>query len=109
MRESKGRGQSDLGMRVFEIIEIGAPDDLVSRCYDIFNMLSIVVNMLVSILYTFESIRVVHGALLLKIEAITVAFFAIDYVLRLWTAKFLYPKLSKKKALWSYIISFKGI
>lgn len=103
------RSRADVGKRIFEIIEVGAPDDVVSRCYDIVNMLSIIINLLVSILYTFERIRVVHGPMLLKIEAITVAFFAIDYILRLWTAKFLYPKLTKKKAVWSYIISFKGV
>ena len=103
------RSRADVGKRIFEIIEVGAPDDVVSRCYDIVNMLSIIINLLVSILYTFEGIRVVYGPMLLKIEATTVAFFAIDYILRLWTAKFLYPKLTKKKAVWSYIISFKGV
>ena len=34
--------------RTFEIIEIGAQDDFFSRLYDIFNMLSIVINLLVS-------------------------------------------------------------
>ena len=47
--------------RTFEIIEIGAQDDLVSRVYDIFNMLSIVLNLAVSILYTFEEYRTAYG------------------------------------------------
>jgi len=34
--------------RVFEIIEIGAPDDYVSRMYDLVNSLAIVVNLVVS-------------------------------------------------------------
>ena len=53
--------------RIFEIIEIGAPDDHVSRTYDFFNILSIVVNLVVSIMITFDSIRDVYGALLLTI------------------------------------------
>ena len=85
--------------RVFEIIEIGAPEDYVSRAYDLVNMLSIIVNLTVSILYTFEEFRVSHGVLLLTIEAVTVAFFAVDYILRLWIATFLRPKLSEPKAL----------
>ena len=104
---AKGSGLSR--KRVFEIIEIGAPGDYVSRIYDLFNALSIVVNLTVSILYTFEDFRTTHGPLLLTIEAITVAFFALDYGLRLWTASFLRPQLSNGNAIWKYIISFNGI
>lgn len=95
--------------RVFEIIEIGAPEDYVSRAYDVVNMLSIVVNLLVSVLYTFESIRTDYGSLLLGVEKITVIFFAVDYVLRVWTAKYLFPKCSDWRARWKYAWSFKGL
>lgn len=95
--------------RIFEIIEIGAPEDHVSRAYDVVNMTSIVINLIVSILYTFENIRNEHAALLLSIEAVTVAFFAVDYCLRLWTAKYRYPKKSEFRALRAYIFSFSGI
>ena len=95
--------------RTFEIIEIGAQDDVPSRVYDVFNMLSIVVNLAVSILETFEEVRSVYGPLLLDIEAVTVAFFAVDFFLRLCTAKHLYPKKTEKKALIAYLTSFKGI
>ena len=95
--------------RLYEVIEIGALDDRISRCYDIFNLLSIAVNLVVSILYTFEEIRAEYGALLLTIEAITVAFFAVDYALRVYTAKCRFPKKSEGKALWAYATSFNGI
>ena len=95
--------------RVFEIIEVGAPDDRVSRLYDVFNTLSIVVNLTVSIMYTFNYMEAVYGPTLLTIEAITVAFFAVDYFLRLWTASYLRPNLSDRKALLKYITSFNGI
>lgn len=95
--------------RAFDIIEIGVLDDTVSRAYDIVNMLSIIINLTVSILYTFESIRQVHGPLLLQVEAVTVAFFAVDYILRLWTARCRNPKNSELKAVWQYVTSFSGI
>ena len=95
--------------RAFEIIEIGALGDYTSRAYDVVNMTSIVINLLVSILYTFESIRSEHGTLLLSVEAVTVAFFAADYALRLWTAKCRFPKKTELKALWAYMSSFSGI
>ncbi len=95
--------------RVFEIIEIGAPEDYVSRVYDLVNLLSIVINLTVSVMYTFEEFRTQYGPLLVTIEAVTVAFFAADYLLRLWTARYLRPKLPPGKALLKYIFSFNGI
>lgn len=95
--------------RVFEIIEVGAPDDYVSRIYDFFNSFVIILNLTVSVMYTFQTMRQEHGPLLLSIENATVAFFAVDYLLRLWTARFLYPQISTGKALFKYIVSFNGI
>lgn len=69
--------------RIFEIIEVGKDYDYPSRIYDFINALTIIINLFVSILYTFAEIRAQHGALLLCIERITVAFFAADYLLRL--------------------------
>ena len=83
---------SALRKRIFEIIEIGAPEDYVSRIYDFFNMFAIIINLLVSVLYTFEEYRTAYGSIFLIIEAITVAFFALDYALRLLTTKCKYPK-----------------
>ena len=60
--------------RLHEIIEVGASYDRTSRLYDLTNSLAIVVNLIVSVLYTFESIRTVYGPWLLSVEAATVAF-----------------------------------
>lgn len=95
--------------RVFEIIEVGNDIDIISRSYDFLNALCIIVNLLVSILYTFEEVRNVCGSFLLIIEEVTVIGFAIDYILRLWTAKHLYPSYSEKRALKKYALSFTGI
>ena len=73
--------------RTFEIIEIDAQDDAVSRAYDFLGLFAIAINLLSSILFTFTEYRAAFGGVLLTIEAVTVAFFAIDYVLRLMTAK----------------------
>jgi len=45
----------------------------------------------------------------LAVRHITVAFFAIDYFLRVFTAKYLHPKKSEIKAVWGYMKSFTGI
>jgi len=95
--------------RVFEVIEVGSHGDNASRLYDLFNALAIVVNLAASVMYTFESLRESHGPLLLTIEAVTVAFFAVDYALRLWTSRCLHPSLSPGKALLKYSFSFSGL
>ena len=46
-----------LRKRTFEIIEVGTFDDYASRVYDFVNSMAIVVNLLVSMLYTFEEVR----------------------------------------------------
>lgn len=95
--------------RLFEIIEIGLPGDVASQVYDAFNILSIVINLVVSVMYTFDDLHAKFGPWLVTVEAITVAFFALDYCLRLWTAKFLRPSLSEPRAVLRYIFSFSGL
>ena len=102
-------GMSALRKRIFEIIEVGKDGDYASRAYDFVNMFTIVINLACSVLYTFEEIRIEYGALLLTLEAVTVAFFALDFLLRVLTAKQRYPKLSEGKALLKYISSLTGI
>ena len=95
--------------KLFHVLEVGPEEDPIGRGYDIVNLLSILINLLASILYTFEEVRSPYGDILLNIERATVAFFALDYVLRLWTAKYLHPKLPPLQALWEYVKSFKGL
>ena len=95
--------------RLFEIIEIGSYFDHASKAYDYFNITSIIVNLVVSIMLTYQEMRTGYGDMLLVIEKITVAFFAVDYVLRLLTAKCLYPDQTEGKALKKYIFSFSGL
>ena len=95
--------------RVSEIVEAGAADDFVSRTYDVGSTLILLINVAVTILYTFDSMELRYGKTLLLVEAVTVAFFAVDYSLRLWTAPFVRPNLSAGRATWKYFISFTGL
>lgn len=99
----------DRRKRLFEIIEIGLPGDVASQVYDAFNILSIVINLVVSVMYTFDDLHARFGPWLVTIEAVTVAFFAADFAMRLWTAKFLRPSLSEPRAVLRYIFSFSGL
>ena len=95
--------------RLSEIIEVGYDLDKISRLYDFIHVVSIVLNLLASIALTYDNVRVKYESVLLVIESVTIAFFAIDYLLRLFTAKFLFPELTEWHALRKYIFSFTGL
>jgi len=95
--------------RLFEIIEIGSNYDAVCWGYDFFNTFTILLNLTVSIMYTFDNMELKYGPLLLTLERLTVAFFAIDFVLRIFTAKYLYPDVTEPRAISKYLFSFSGI
>ena len=95
--------------RVSEIIEVGASDDIPSRCYDFASTLILLINVAVTVMYTFDSMEQRYGGILLLAEALTIAFFAVDYGLRLWTAQIVRPGLSEAQAVWRYFSSFTGI
>ena len=99
----------DRRRRLHEIIEVGGSEDRISRLYDLLGSLAIVVNLAVSVLYTFAQVRDTYGPWLLSVEAVTVAFFAVDHCLRLWTARFLFPKVTEARAVWQYMTSFSGV
>jgi len=95
--------------RLYEIVEVGAADDWISRGYDLLGTVAIVVNLIVTLLYTFDDMELHYGKYLLTVEAVTVAFFAVDYLLRLISVRFRYPVLSEPKAVCKYVFSFAGI
>lgn len=95
--------------RLFEIIEIGSNYDAVCWGYDFFNTFTIILNLTVSILYTFDNMELKYGPFLLTLERLTVAFFAIDFALRVYTARYMYPDVSQPRAISKYLLSFSGI
>lgn len=95
--------------RVYEILEVRTGTDRAAHIYDFIYLLSIILNLSVSILYTYEKYRARYGTLFLILENITVAMFCIDYILRIWTAKYMHPESSGPRAVRKYILSFTGI
>ena len=85
--------------RIFQIIEVGNDLDTISRIYDFINVVSIILNILASILYTYSAVRQQYGDILLLVEGVTVAFFTVDYILRLFTARYVYPRLKEGHAI----------
>ena len=95
--------------KLFDIIEVGGEVSWMSRCYDVFSAVAILVNIAVVFMSTYAELRLSYGKIFTLIEAVTVVFFSIDYVLRIWTANILYPNKSRLRAILKYALSFTGI
>ena len=76
--------------RIFHIIQIGTRDDLPSRLFDIFIVCVIFLNLFATFFATFDAADD-FKTLINVIEWTTVIIFSIDYLLRIWTAEYLYP------------------
>ena len=94
--------------RIFDIIQIGQRGDIPSRAFDFCLVAIIALNILVLILETFN-LPAGFLKLLHIIEIVTVALFGIEYLLRIWTAEFLYPEVSRGKAILKFLLSYDGI
>ena len=90
--------------RVFDIIQIGYYGDWQSKAFDIMVIVMILMNLFIAIFQTFESSRPYRG-MMDTVEFVTVAAFAVEYVLRLWTAEYLYPEMERKRAVRRYVLS----
>ena len=99
---------TSLKRKVFDTIQIGQEADKVSRTFDFVIVAVIIVNIVAMFLETFDSLAEYHK-LFNIIEIVTVVIFIIEYVLRIWTAHYLYPDESKGKAIWNFVTSFEGI
>lgn len=95
--------------RAHEIVDVGAEQDKLSRAYGILITGILILNLLVSTLYTFDLFEEKYGWQLKLVEGFTVVCFFGDYLLRVWSAKYLYPDLSGKRAALKYMLSFMGI
>ena len=94
--------------RIFDIIQIGNQEDFPSRTFDIVLVVVIIVNIITMFLETFESLSRFQG-FFKAVEIITVGIFCIEYVLRIWTAEYLHPGLSRGKAILRFLLSYDGI
>lgn len=94
--------------RIFDIIQIGNDDDWPSRMFDAVCIVMILCNLFIAIFETFDSSQP-YLQVLEVLELVTVIGFTIEYILRIWTAEYLYPSLSRGKAVYRYITSFNGI
>ena len=94
--------------RIFNIIQIGNSDNAISRGFDWFIVIVILLGIVTMFMETFEQFTA-WVPLLKGIEYFCAFIFCIEYILRIWTADLLYPKLSKFRAKMRFLRSFDGI
>jgi len=90
--------------KIFDIIQIGDKSNRASRVFDYFIMVNILLNISVMFLMTFERLSGWFGLFKL-IEYVTTFFFCVEYVLRIWTAPYLY----RDKPYLRFLFSYDGI
>ena len=91
------------------MVEIGASNDLLSRGYDFVITGVILVNLVAVVLDTFHGIHATHAHLLDRIESATAFCFLVDYLLRLFAARFTHPRGGEARSLAAYVCSFGGL
>ena len=94
--------------RVFDVIQIGTKVDLLSRLFDVFISVVILVSIIVTFLHTFDSLSA-YRSLFSVIEGITTVIFIIEYIFRIYTADLLYPDSKFPNCTFRYLFSFYGI
>ena len=99
---------SKIKRRTFEIIEKAEKGDTASLIFDIFIMILICINSISVFIETFQISDNIEN-LLYKIEFFSIIIFSMEYLLRVWTADYLYEKSSKLKARIKYIFSFMAL
>lgn len=94
--------------RIFDIIQIGNKEDFPSRAFDIFIVITILLNVLMMFCDTFEQFSPFFKIFKI-IEIVTIGIFCVEYILRIWTSDYLYPEKTKKGAALKFLVSYDGI
>lgn len=95
--------------RIYSIIRAGYMDDKPSLAYDFVLMTAILITLAIAVFDTFSAAESCQN-LIRTAETITVIFFTADYLLRVWTADYIYEgRYSRGKAGLKFIFSLTGI
>ena len=94
--------------KIFNIIQIGDKSNPISRMFDIFITVTIVANILVTFLQTFDELAFLT-TVFKGVEYVTIFIFCVEYILRIWTAEYLYPDKSRGRSRLRFLVSFDGI
>ena len=91
--------------RVFLIVDENNKKETASRIFNISIVVLIILNVIAIILESFQDLKDLYEKQFYIFEVFSVAIFTIEYILRLWTAKYKYPDKNEVNALLTYIFS----
>lgn len=94
--------------RIYDILQIGNKTDVPSRIYDYLITVTIILNLIVTFWLTFQIPKNTMSNLKI-VEFVTMCIFTVEFVLRLWTAKYQYPTKGSIASICIYLVSFYGI
>ena len=98
-----------LRWRIYSIIHDDMSGSRVSGIVTIVIMSLIIINVLLVIIETFKGIPAAIIVCFHYIELVSVIIFTAEYILRLWTAVYIYPEISPFKARIKHALSFMAI
>ena len=96
-----------LRKRIFNIIEIGNREDVPSTLFDVFISVTIITSIVTTFLHTFKQLA--GNNIVSHLELVTIIIFVVEYVLRIWTAGYLFPEEKYPRAVGKYVISGYGL
>jgi len=99
------RKMESLKVRTNEIIDKGRDGDIVSKIFDITSVILILISVSFILVETFPVPEAMHRTIYI-FELAIACMFAVEYVLRVWTAPIDYPDMRPDKARMRYIFSF---
>lgn len=100
--------RTKLKKKIFDTIQIGDKSNVLSRIFDIFIVVVILSNIAVMFMQTYDELTPYYGIFRI-IEWVTTGIFCVEYVLRIWTADFLYPTCTRYKAIGKFLVSYDGV
>ena len=93
--------------RIYEIISKAEEGDRASKIFDWMIMILIALSIISIILESFKNIYTRHQTMFRMFEAITITVFTVEYLLRIWTAEYLYPEAKHPRL--KYVFSFMAL
>ena len=94
--------------RVFEIVEIAKPGDVVSKIFDII-IISLILISVVVVIESTVKVDIKTERFFQALNTFTVIVFTLEYAARIWTADLLHPDCTPGKARLKYIFSGMAI
>lgn len=94
--------------RVYNTIRTDDENDTASNVFDFIIILLIIINVIMVIAETF-SLPELAKQVFRYIEIVSVVIFTIEYLLRVWTADFIFSDISPSKARLKYALSFMAV